>query len=744
MTAEHSTEPTPLTGDAPTGAVADYDPRRPVFSVPYDPLGEGLVGRESALEAVHAHLDAGARTVITPTAGSEDAPGLGKTRVAVEYACRYRDHYPNGVIWLSADGDLDTQLADLAVKARWIAPESERRYTLEIARHRLHSVADCLIVVDQVTDAAALREFLPDPPPDPTPHRPRTPRVLITSGTTPSGYSPVCLDRLDPEQSLRLLTQTAGREPAGDAELEAARVITRTLDGMPLALELAGAHLAQGEMQYQDDLRLLQQDRAQAAPDRPPGGLDAVLRIGAPVRAGHPPLPALLDVLAWSAPVPMGRDLLAALVGAETGAAAGPDLTAALGLGTRLRILRELPGGGRYALHPGVAEALRAAAPIADRPDWVAQTCERVIAWFSAVLDEPCLLPRFEAESDHLRTWHDHAVGFAPTLAPRLTWLGIYLPLQRGRPDEIRRLLERGLIEYQQAGCDDQALFACLHHDLAFAVDALGDPKRASQLVGRALAIRRGLYGDDHPDSARSLANLASYADTLGETLRALELTEESLAIRRRLHGDSHREIAQSLNNIATYTYALGNQEHALKMASEALAIHRNLYGERHPATAESLISVAYYANALGDARRALELAEQSLAIHRDRFGDRHPDTAISLNTMATYTSALGDPQRALELAQQGLAIQHALFGLRHPATAKGLHTTAGYLLKLGKTNEAYTQAQAAYDLFRQLLGAKHPQTLSSAQLLARIKRPGFRIPSFRKTGSAKKSKPRK
>ncbi|WP_295430348.1 tetratricopeptide repeat protein [uncultured Thiodictyon sp.] len=114
-------------------------------------------------------------------------------------------------------------------------------------------------------------------------------------------------------------------------------------------------------------------------------------------------------------------------------------------------------------------------------------------------------------------------------------------------------------------------------------------------------------------------------------------------------------------------------------------------------------------------------------------------DTAISVNTMATYAGALGDHQRALDLAQQGLAIQHELFGVRHPATAKCLHNTAGYLLKLGKTTEAYNQAQAAHDLFRQLLGAKHPQTLSTAQLLSRIKRPGFRIPSFRKGGSAKK-----
>ena len=438
--------------------------------------------------------------------------------------------------------DLDAQLADLAVTARWIAPESERRYTLEIARHRLRSVADCLIVFDEVQDPASIRDYLPEPP--------AAPHILITSRAGQPDCTAVLIDRLDPDQALRLLIQTAGREPDGEAEQDAAREIARTLDGLPLALELAGGYLSHGAVRFQDYLELLRQDLGQALPDRlaspspDAANLDAILRISATAFAEQPLLPAVLDVLAWSGPAPMGRDLLAAMVGAEDGA----ELTAALGLGTALHIIRPVPGTNRYALHRLVREARRAQAPIADRPDWAAQQCARVAAWFSALLGDLQQLPRFEAESDHLREWHDHAVRFAPTLAARLTWLRIYVPLQRGQPHEIRRLIEQGLAEYQQHGCDDQALFACLHHDLAFALDALGDPKRALKLAGQALAIRRGLFGDDHPDTARSLGNVANYTAMLGDPLRALELTEQSLAIRRGLHrrpASRHRRVPQ-------------------------------------------------------------------------------------------------------------------------------------------------------------------------------------------------------
>jgi len=59
--------------------------------------------------------------------------------MAIEYAYRYRDRYPNGVIWINADQDIDAQLIEIAEKARWIAPESEHKYKIQIAQQRIRS-----------------------------------------------------------------------------------------------------------------------------------------------------------------------------------------------------------------------------------------------------------------------------------------------------------------------------------------------------------------------------------------------------------------------------------------------------------------------------------------------------------------------------------------------------------------------------------------------------------------------------
>ncbi|MEA3277182.1 MAG: NB-ARC domain-containing protein [Pseudomonadota bacterium] len=314
------------------------------------------------MERVRRQLIAGRRTAIGQTAVFQGLGGLGKTQLAVEYAYRYRDAYSNGVIWLTADQDLDAQLVDLAVKARWIAPESEHRFKLEIARRRLRSVSGCLIVFDNLEDPASIRDYLPEPLADP--------HILVTSRTEQPDFISVPIDLLDPDQSLRMLVQEAGREPDGDTEWKAASEIARSLAGLPLALELAGAYLSRRPVAFQHYLELLRHSLRQALPARfasltsHEADLYSTLQVSEDVFAEEPLLQAVMDVLTWSGPAPMGLDLLAALVGVEDCA----ELTGALGLGTGLRILQPVPGADRYALHRLVREVRREQIPLADRP----------------------------------------------------------------------------------------------------------------------------------------------------------------------------------------------------------------------------------------------------------------------------------------------------------------------------------------------------------------------------------------
>ena len=580
---------------------------------------------------------------------------------------------------------------DLAVKANWVAPASEHWIKLEVAQHRLRSYSACLIVFDNLEDMAAIRSYLPEPPADP--------HILVTSRSEQPDFTYVSIDVLDPVQSLNLLTQEAGRQPDSDDEWSAAREIARVLGGLPLALELAGAYLSRRPVSWCRYLGLLQNNLKQALPQHLASltGHDAdlysALQVSESVFAEEPRLQGILDVLTWSGAAPMSIELLATLLGASD----HTELIGALGLGTALRILQPTPDGDSYAIHRLVREVRREQTPLVDRSTWAADLCRRTGDWFESLRKDFTQLSRFEAEIDHLREWHGHALQFAPKQASRLTWLQAYPPFHRGQPQESQSRIELALNEYSKHGCDDRPLLAHLYSDLGYQLNQLGHSRHALEMADQALAIRHELFGDLHADTATSLDNIAGYNNQLGNTKHALELAEQALAIRRELFGEQHPDTANSLNNIAGYHDQLGNTKHAL------------------------------------------ELAEQALAICRDLFGEQHPDTALSLNNIAYYHDKLGNTKHALELAEQALAIRRELFGERHPDTANSLHNLAALLLSLGQSELAYLNANKAYEIHRLLLGPNHPSTLETVNLLARIKRPGFRVPPAKKSVTNKK-----
>jgi tetratricopeptide (TPR) repeat protein len=138
------------------------------FNVPYaDEIG---AGEEEDLQKIRRQLIETKRAIIV------DAPGArytgGETRMAAAYACRFRDRYGNGVIWIDAAGSIDLQLIHIAINAGWIHPGSGHMETLKGAVQRLVNLDNCLVIFDGVSEQAALKPYLPD--------RKRGPHVLVT------------------------------------------------------------------------------------------------------------------------------------------------------------------------------------------------------------------------------------------------------------------------------------------------------------------------------------------------------------------------------------------------------------------------------------------------------------------------------------------------------------------------------------------------------------------------------------
>ena len=93
-----------------------------------------------------------------------------------------------------------------------------------------------------------------------------------------------------------------------------------------------------------------------------------------------------------------------------------------------------------------------------------------------------------------------------------------------------------------------------------------GKEREAEPHLREALAIRKKVLGEDHPDTAASYNNLAYCLNSLGTAAQALPRYEKALAIRKRVHGEEYPDIATSYNNVASCLVSQGKAAQALPL----------------------------------------------------------------------------------------------------------------------------------------------------------------------------------
>jgi tetratricopeptide (TPR) repeat protein len=608
-----------------------YSQDNHVFNVPYREKGDGVVGREDALQKLRTQLTKSRGTAIGQTASFHGMGGLGKTQLAVEYAHRFKKDYPKGVIWINADQEIDSQLIQIAKKGIWISPESEHKLILEIAQRRLATYSECLIIFDNVNNLEDIKIYLPES------HA--TPHLILTSRTPQPGFEPINLNVLDSWVSLNLLLMEAGRnsDPQTPEEKDAAQEIVKELGGLPLAIELAGAYLKYlSSFSFVKYLAVLK-DRPKSAMDGKmissftdhESDLFKTLKVTEPVFEKEPLLKDILNVLTWSGSSFMGISLLSAILNKNES-----DLYGPLSFGTELRILRKDDYQDRYEIHRLLRKVYQEEFTLKNNREWAENVCNRLGPWFESRRENFSELAEYELEIDHLKQWFENAKEINSIHDSRFLWLQAYPSYHWGKYDEALELVKSALDLYEKKNKQDTEFKAHIINDLGSSYGNSGNYTKQLELHDRALKIREEQLGPDHLDTAISLNNVGSTYGDLGEYKKALEFLKRALKIREKQFGPDHPDTALSLNNVGLTYGDLGEHKKALEFLKRALKIREKQLGPDHPDTASSLNNVGGTYCDLGDHKKALEFQERALKIREKQLGPDHPDTAGSLNNV--------------------------------------------------------------------------------------------------------------
>jgi predicted ATPase len=195
-----------------------------------------FVGRDSELAEIEQVIAGGTRIVTLLGAG-----GMGKTRLAVQYGRRNLAHWPGGV-WFC---DL-TEARDLngivSAVARSMGVPLGKADPVEQLGHAIAGRGKCIVILDNLEQVVS--------PATAVVHRwsERTGAFfLLTSRERLGQESVVNVEPLRMEAGLDLFIERAKRLRPGleldEAGLQAAQEVVRLVEGIPLAIELAGARM---------------------------------------------------------------------------------------------------------------------------------------------------------------------------------------------------------------------------------------------------------------------------------------------------------------------------------------------------------------------------------------------------------------------------------------------------------------------------------------------------------------------
>jgi tetratricopeptide (TPR) repeat protein len=562
----------------------------PIWNVPYqrNPL---FTGREDVLKRLSEALRAGVTAALTQPQAISGQGGIGKTQTAVEYAYRYRDDY-QVILWVKAESD-GSLISDFVSIANLLnlpeKQEQEQHRIVEAVKRWFQEHTGWLLIFDNADDLAMAQGFLPSGGKG---------HILLTTRAhaTVRIAQRIEVEKMEAKEGSLFLLHRAtildsdvSIEAASITDQNTAREIVQAMDGLPLALEQAGAYIEETACGLQGYVRLyraqgvhLLKEHGEFIPDHPKPVATTWSLSFEKVEQANPAAAELLRLSAFLAP-----DAIPEALFAESATDLGPTLEPVASDPSRFNVaIRELlkyslvhldPESRTLSMHRLVQEVLK------DQMDEETQRlwAERAVRSLSRVFPYPEY-----TNLDVCRRYLLHA-------------------------QLCNALIEEWNLLFTEA--------ATLLNYVGTYLWYRGEYEQVESLHQRALAIRERVLGPEHPDTATSLNNLAALYDNQGKYEQAKPLYQRALVIRERVLGPEHPDTALSLYWLAYFYTNQGKYEQAEPLYQRALEIYEKTLPPDHPHIAGALENYASLLRKMNRIEEAAKLEERARAIRAKR-----------------------------------------------------------------------------------------------------------------------------
>ena len=638
-----------------------------------------FLGRQAILQRLHAALKPGATALLADAQALTGMGGIGKTQTAIAYVYAHRQDF-DGVFWIASETveDLQEGLAAIADELKLLeAPSASRQEALEKIHDWFQTRTGWLLVLDNADDLHTLAAHFP---------RHHTGSLLLTTRgrNTTLWAAPIEITKFDRTDGALLILRRAGLLPldqgleeAPASVRQAAERLSDELDGLPLALDQAGAYLAETQISVGEYLQKYREsgldllDR-QPDPTHSPVVVTFELAISQVTRRGRYGQAAveLLSLCAFLAPDSIPETIVAAYPFPQDAAAEprpDPEYYAHVrAVVCGYSLLRRDAVANTLTIHRLVQRVISETLSDTDRRLWR----ERVV---QTVADAT---PDFEFED-----W-----SLCDQLLPH--W--------------------RICAEYIKDNRIESAAAAYLLHQAGRYVRARALYAEAEPLLTRSLEIARRVYGENHRITADYLDHLACLYRELDRADEAQALHEQAVAISEVVSGLDHGDTAGKLHNLALLYADQQNYASAEACFTRALAIRERELSPDHPGVAMTLTQLGGVYRGQGRSEEAEICYQRAVVIFEKTREPNHIDIAIGCNNLALLYVTTNRPAEAEPLYLRALRIHQATRGADHPETAAAHWGLALAQWRQNRAIEANQSFRSAIAIYQKLFEPEH------------------------------------